>query len=193
MRLTLANILTLLRMLLIPFVAMGILYNRYGLALIIFLISGITDLLDGFIARKFKQKTKLGAMLDPMADKLLLSASFLLLTFPKNLTVAIPLWLAIMVFSRDIFIVVSAVAVALTTGFTKFEPSIYGKGSTFVQIICVLTVLVMNFLRWTPDGIQWLFYLTFGLTLFSGIHYIYVFTKRYAEFEDAEDKNTPSA
>ncbi|HSE39501.1 MAG TPA: CDP-alcohol phosphatidyltransferase family protein, partial [Acidobacteriota bacterium] len=146
MQLTTATILTLLRMLLIPFVAMGILYNRYGLALIIFLISGLTDLFDGFIARKFQQKTKLGAMLDPMADKLLLSASFLLLTFPKNLTVAIPLWLAIMVFSRDIFIVVSAVAIALTTGFTKFEPSIYGKASTFVQIACVLTVLVLNYL-----------------------------------------------
>jgi cardiolipin synthase len=177
-------------MLLVPFIAMGILYSRYGLALILFLISGLTDLFDGFIARKFEQKTKLGAMLDPMADKLLLSASFLLLVFPKNLTIAIPLWLAVMVFSRDIFIVVSAVAIALTTGFTKFAPTIYGKASTLVQIICVLTVLVLNFLRWTPEGIQWLFYLTFALTLFSGIHYVYVFTKRYAEFENVESART---
>jgi cardiolipin synthase len=189
MQLTTATILTLLRMLLIPFVAMGILYNRYGLALIIFLVSGLTDLFDGFIARKFQQKTKLGALLDPMADKLLLSTSFLLLTFPKNLTVAIPVWLAVMVFSRDIFIVVSAVAVTLTTGFKKFEPSFYGKASTFVQIACVLTVLVLNYLRWNPDWIQLLFYLTFALTLFSGVHYIYVFTQRYAEFEGSQIQN----
>ncbi len=182
-------------MFLIPFVAMGILYNRYGLALIIFLVSGVTDLLDGFIARRFQQKTKLGALLDPMADKMLLSASFLLLTFPKDLTVAIPLWLAIMVFSRDIFIVVSAVAVTLTTGFKKFEPSIYGKASTFIQIACVLTVLVLNYLRWDPDWVQWLFYLTFALTLFSGVHYIYIFTQRYAEFEGSQgqdNRNNPA-
>jgi len=188
MKLTTATMLTLLRMFLIPFLAMAILYSRYGLALLIFLISGLSDLFDGFIARRFQQKTRLGALLDPMADKLLLSTSFLLLTLPGNLAVAIPLWLAVMVFSRDIFIVVGAVAVALTTGFTKFDPTIYGKGSTFIQIVCVLTVLVANYLRWNPDWIQWLFYLTFALTLFSGVHYIYTFTKRYGEFENVEKK-----
>jgi cardiolipin synthase (CMP-forming) len=188
MKLTTATILTLLRMFLIPFLAMAILYSRYGLALLIFLISGLSDLLDGFIARKFQQKTRLGALLDPMADKLLLSSSFLLMTLPGNLAVAIPLWLAVMVFSRDIFIVVGAVAVALTMGFTKFDPTIYGKASTFVQIVCVLAVLVANFLRWNPEWIQWLFYVTFALTLFSGIHYIYTFTKRYEKFESIEKK-----
>jgi cardiolipin synthase (CMP-forming) len=188
MKLTTATILTLLRMFLIPFLAMAILYSRYGLALLIFLISGLSDLLDGFIARKFQQKTRLGALLDPMADKLLLSSSFLLMTLPGNLAVAIPLWLAVMVFSRDIFIVVGAVAVALTMGFTKFDPTIYGKASTFVQIVCVLTVLVANYLRWNPEWIQWLFYVTFALTLFSGIHYIYTFTKRYEKFESDEKK-----
>jgi cardiolipin synthase len=185
---TLANALTLLRMFLIPFVAIAILYHRYGLALSLFLFSGLTDLFDGFIARKFQQKTRLGALMDPMADKLLLSTSFLLLTLPASrLSVAIPIWLAVMVFSRDIMIVVSAVAVALTTGFTKFDPTIYGKLSTFVQIVCVLTVLAANYLEWHQEWIQWLFYLTFLLTLFSGVHYIYTFSKRYAEFE-VQDK-----
>ena len=76
MRLTVATQITLIRLLLVPFVAMSILYHRLGLALIIFVVSGISDLIDGLIARKFKQKTKLGALLDPMADKLLLPHPF---------------------------------------------------------------------------------------------------------------------
>lgn len=189
MRLTTATKITLLRMLLVPFIAIGILYHRYGLALLIFLISGLTDMFDGLIARKFKQKTRLGALLDPMADKLLLSTSFLLLTLPSSqLSVAIPVWLAVMVFGRDMIIVVSSVAVALTTGFTKFEPTIYGKFSTFVQIACVLSVLVANYLGLKQNWFTWLFYLTFVLTLFSGVHYIYIFTRRYSlELESQED------
>jgi cardiolipin synthase len=180
MRLTIATKITLIRMLLVPFVAIGILYHHYGTALIIFLISGITDLLDGLLARTMHEKTKLGALLDPMADKLLLSTSFLLLTLASSgATLSIPLWLAVVVFGRDIMIVVSAVAIALTTGFTKFDPTIYGKASTAVQILCVLVVLILNFLRISPGWVEYLFYLTFGLTLFSGVHYIYVFTRRF--------------
>jgi len=180
MRLTTATYITLLRMFLVPFVAMGILYHRYGIALLLFLISGLTDLFDGLIARKFQQKTHLGALLDPMADKLLLSTSFILLTLPTSgVDVSIPIWLTVLVFGRDIIIVVSAVAIALTTGYTKFDPSIYGKASTAVQIACVLTVLVVNWLGSLQELTRPLFYVTFALTLFSGLHYIYVFTKRF--------------
>jgi cardiolipin synthase (CMP-forming) len=180
MKLTIATKITLLRMLLIPFVAMGILYHRYGLALLIFLISGVSDLLDGLLARKLGQKTKLGALLDPMADKLLLSTSFLLLTLPASkLHVAIPIWLALMVFGRDIMIVVGAVAIALTTGFTKFDPTIYGKASTLVQILTVLAVLIVNHLHADRVYVEWLFYVTFALTLFSGVHYLYIVHRRY--------------
>jgi cardiolipin synthase len=180
MRLTLASKITLLRMFLVPFVAMGILYHRYGLTLLLFLFSGLTDLFDGFIARKWGQKTRLGALLDPMADKMLLSTSFLLLTLPAaNLHISIPIWLAVLVFGRDIIIVVSAVAITLTTGFTKFDPTIYGKVSTVVQICTVVAVLIANYLNLDEIYVVWLFYLTFGLTLFSGLHYIYIFTKRF--------------
>lgn len=180
MRLTLASKITLLRMFLAPFVAMGILYHHYGLTLLLFLLSGLTDLFDGLVARKWGQKTRLGAMLDPMADKLLLSTSFLLLTLPAaNLHISIPIWLAVLVFGRDIIIVVSAVAITLTTGFNKFDPTIYGKLSTVVQICTVVAVLVANYLNLDEAYVIWLFYLTFGLTLFSGLHYIYVFTKRF--------------
>ena len=180
MRLTVATQITLLRLLLIPFVAMSILYHRYGLALVIFAISGISDLIDGLVARKFGQKTKLGALLDPMADKLLLSTSFILLTLPASqLTVPIPLWLTVMVFGRDIIIIVSAVAVALITGFTNFDPTIYGKGSTLVQIVTVLSVLLVNHLEADKIYVEWLFYLTFALTLFSGVHYLYIVHRRY--------------
>jgi cardiolipin synthase (CMP-forming) len=180
MRLTFATQITLLRLLLIPFVAMSILYHRYGLALIIFGISGVSDLIDGLIARKFGQKTKLGALLDPMADKLLLSTSFILLTLPASqLSVPIPLWLTVMVFGRDIIIIVSAVAIALITGFTNFDPTIYGKGSTLLQIVTVLAVLLVNHLGADGFYVQWLFYLTFALTLFSGVHYLYIVHRRY--------------
>src|SRR5687768_2576114 len=179
MRLNTATQITLLRLLLVPFVAMSILYARFGLALLLFLISGISDLVDGLIAHKFGQKTKLGALLDPMADKLLLSTSFLLLTFPiAKLSVPIPVWLTVMVFGRDIMIVAGAVAVALTTGFTKFDPTIYGKASTLVQILTVLGVLLVNYLKEDKSYVQWLFYVTFALTLFSGIHYLYIVHRR---------------
>jgi cardiolipin synthase (CMP-forming) len=181
MRLTTATQITLLRLLLVPFVAMSILYHRYGLALIIFVISGLSDLIDGLIARKFGQKTKLGALLDPMADKLLLSTSFILLTLPASkLNVPIPVWVTVMVFGRDIMIVVSAVSIILTTGFTKFDPTIYGKASTVVQIVTVLGVLLVNYLEADKTYVQWLFYLTFGLTLFSGVHYLFVVHRRYS-------------
>ena len=179
MRITIPTQITLVRLLLVPFVAMSILYHRYGLALLMFTVSGVSDLLDGLLARTLKQKSRLGALLDPMADKLLLSTSFLLLTLPASkLHVAIPLWLAVVVFGRDIMIVVGAVAIALTTGFTKFDPTIYGKASTLVQILCVLAVLIVNYLGADQSYIQWLFYLTFALTLFSGVHYLFIVNKR---------------
>ncbi len=192
MRITTATKITLLRMFLIPFVAMGILYHRYGTVLIIFLISGLSDLLDGLIARKYGQKIRLGALLDPMADKLLLCTSFLLLTIPSTgLSVPIPIWLAIVVFGRDIIIVISAVAITMTTGFTKFDPTIYGKASTLVQILCVLGVLLVNHFRLGSVWINWLFYVTLVLTLFSGLHYIYTFTKRYEMESQTEGRKPP--
>lgn len=180
MRLTVASYVTLIRFFLVPFVAMGILYHRYGLTLLIFLLSGLTDLFDGLIARKLKQRTRLGALLDPMADKLLLSASFVLLTLPSaGLSVPIPIWLTVLVFARDLIIVISSVAIALTTGFTKFKPSIYGKASTVVQIACVVAVLIVNYLQAPVEWVSWLFYLTFAITLFSGLDYLYTFTKKF--------------
>jgi cardiolipin synthase len=189
MRITTATKITLLRMFLIPFVAMGIVYHRYGTVLIIFLISGLSDLFDGLIARKYGQKSRLGALLDPMADKLLLCTSFLLLTFPGP-SVSIPVWLTIVVFGRDIIIVVSAVAITMTTGFTKFDPTFFGKASTMVQILCVLGVLLVNHFRLPPHWIYWLFYVTLVLTLFSGLHYIYTFTKRYETQSQLENRKT---
>ena len=94
------------------------------------------------------------------------------------MNVPIPLWLTVVVFGRDIMIVVGAVAIILTTGFTKFDPTIYGKASTLVQILCVLGVLIINYLGVDQRYIQWLFYLTFALTLFSGVHYLFIVNKR---------------
>ena len=180
MRLTVATKITLLRMLLVPLVAIGILYHRYGMTLLIFLFSALTDLFDGLIARKFGQKTKLGALLDPMADKILLSTSFILLTLPSaRLSVPIPVWLTVVVFARDVLLVTASVAIALTTGFTKFDPTIYGKASTALQILTVLSVLVVNYLKVGSEWVDWMFYLTLALTLFSALNYVYTFARRY--------------
>jgi len=186
MQITVATKVTLLRMLLVPFIAMGILYHRYGWTLVIFLVSGITDLLDGLIARKFHQRSRTGALLDPIADKLLLATTFILLTLPGiGLHVAIPMWLTVVVFGRDIIIVVSAVAITITTGFKRFDPTFFGKASTVVQIACVLAVLVANYTDAERMWVEWLFYTTFALTLSSGFHYVFVFTKRFNSDESA--------
>lgn len=188
MRFTVATKVTLIRMLLVPFIAMGILYHRYGWTLVLFMISGITDLLDGLIARKFHQRSRTGALLDPIADKLLLATSFILLTLPgTGIPVPIPMWLTVVVFGRDIIIVVSSAAIAITTGFKQFDPTFYGKASTVVQIGCVVAVLVVNYLQAERIWVQWLFFLTFGLTLFSGLHYIFVFTKRFSSVGEETD------
>ena len=127
--LTPANQLTILRMLLIPVLALLVIYERLGWALAVFMIAALTDALDGLLARRAGQKTTLGAWLDPVADKLLLLTMFVVLTLPlPHLVQRIPLWLTVLVFSRDIGIVVTVAIVNLAVGPRTFPPSIFGQG-----------------------------------------------------------------
>ena len=129
-----ANLLTLLRIVLVPFVILAILEDRHSLALALFAGAALTDILDGAVARRFRLATPAGAWLDPVADKCLLSGAFLALAAAGMM----PWWLVGIVFGRDFYILAGAASVMLLTSVRKFPPSIWGKVSTFVQILTVV-------------------------------------------------------
>ncbi|HKZ52124.1 MAG TPA: CDP-diacylglycerol--glycerol-3-phosphate 3-phosphatidyltransferase [Candidatus Acidoferrales bacterium] len=168
---TFANQLTLLRLLLIPFFALSILAGNYGWGLGLLVVAGLTDFFDGLLARRLEQRTPLGAMLDPIADKLLLSTSFIVLAVSG----AVPWWLSILVLSRDFLILAVALAITIGAGFRPFPPSLYGKACTTVQILTVFVVLLVEVLPAAGlVGIkQFLLWLTAALTVASGVHYAY--------------------
>lgn len=171
--LTLANQLTLLRMLLIPAFAILVAYHQLGWALAVFVIAGITDALDGLIARRWGKKTTLGAWLDPMADKLLLVTTFVVLTLPGlGLVNRFPVWLTILIISRDVVIVLTVAIVNLAIGRRTFKPSIFGKLATATYVVTVLVVMLFNYLRRHSPLVTVCIYASLAITLISGIHYI---------------------
>src|SRR5258708_12974531 len=130
---TVPNQITFLRLGFLPIFLMFIAYDRYRWALLVLVVSGLSDGIDGLLARSLNQRSALGAYLDPIADKLLLSSSFVLLAFKKQLA----WWLTILVFSRDVLILIVAVVILLTSGYRPFPPSIYGKLTTASEIVLV--------------------------------------------------------
>ncbi len=172
--LTIANQLTLLRMVLIPVFALLLVYGHLGAALIVFGVAAATDVFDGFVARRTGQKTELGAWLDPAADKLLLLTTFVVLTLPlEHLVHRIPLWLTLVVISRDVGIVVTVAVINLAVGRRTFHPSIWGKVATATFIVTGVVTLLFNYLR-TPSPIPTLFvYASLGVTLVSAVDYLF--------------------
>jgi len=172
--LTPANQLTILRMAFIPAFVILVVYNQLGWAFLIFLSAGITDGLDGLMARLLHQKTTLGALLDPIADKLLLTSSFVILSVKDlGLSNILPLWLTITVISRDIFLVTSALIIMLSTGHRNFPASFFGKASTLIQLLTITFVLFLNYKTYTTQWLLFLYILTGAITIISGMHYIY--------------------
>ncbi len=169
-----ANQITVLRMLLIPAFVLLVLYGYFGWALIVFTIAGVTDALDGLIARWTGQKTALGAWLDPAADKLLLVTTFIVLTLPNiGLVNKIPVWLTILIISRDIGIVLTVAIVSLAIGPRTFVPSLLGKGATALFIVTCVVVMYFNYLgttSWIVDAFIWA---SLVITLVSGIDYVF--------------------
>lgn len=171
--LTVANQVTLVRMLLIPAFVLLVLYNRPGWALVAFGLAGVTDALDGLIARVARQRTSLGAWLDPMADKLLLVSAFVVLTIPNTGMVnRFPLWLTVLVISRDVVIVLTVAVVNLAVGGRTFTPSVYGKLATGVYIVTCGVVILFNYLERRSVLVDVGVYAALAITLFSGFHYI---------------------
>jgi len=173
---TAPNLLTIIRLCLAPFLVACILENRFGVAFTLFLVAGITDGLDGFLARVLKQGTTLGQYLDPIADKLLLSTLFLVLMY-KGL---IPTTVTVLVFGRDLAILIVAAVMYAVVGRRDFGPSIFGKANTLAQIAAVAVVLLHQIV-----DAQWVVILrlialdaTVGLTILSGLHYAWIAAHR---------------
>ncbi len=170
--LTFANQLTLLRMLLIPVFAILLVYGLVGGALAVFVIAAVTDMLDGHFARR-SGPTTLGAWLDPVADKLLLLTMFVVLTLPlPHITHRIPLWLTVVVFSRDLGIVLTVSIVNLALGPRTFYPSVWGKLATATFAATGVVTLLFNWLTW-PSPIPGMFFVaSAAITVFSALHYL---------------------
>jgi cardiolipin synthase len=175
---TVANQLTLLRLLLIPPFVILTIYGEFGWALATFIVAGLTDLLDGLAARAAGQKSELGAWLDPAADKLLLVATFIVLTLPNiGLVNRIPLWLTILIISRDVGIVLTVAIVNLAVGPRTFKPSPLGKAATAIFIVACGLVMLFNYLGYPSRWVDAAIWLTFAITLASGIDYVWRFAR----------------
>ena len=171
--LTTANQLTILRIVFVPVFIILLAYKEIGWALTTFVAAGITDVLDGIIARRFGQKTSIGAVLDPLADKFLMTAAMVLLSLPQmEWQNAIPRWLVIVIISRDVFILLASLVIVLMVGFRIFKPSPYGKASTVLQVVTVLAVLYSDWKSVPVPELNVLFYMTGLMTAFSGLHYL---------------------
>lgn len=191
---TLPNVLTVFRMVLIPIFVSLLFYQRFVWALVVFVTAGITDGLDGLLARRFDQQSQLGTILDPIADKLMLVTAFIVLSMrgvfhsplPKHLPV--PFWVTVAVISRDVFIIVGAAAINIMTGFRGFKPSWLGKLNTAVQILAITAIM---FSASVPIGsgyyLPTIYTSVFTLAILSGVHYVFFVSKLLNE----ERRQTP--
>ena len=170
------NLLTLLRICLAPFLIAAVLEGRYGLGFGLFVAAGLTDALDGTVARALKQRSMLGEYLDPVADKLLLSTLFLVLTH-MNL---IPVRVTVLVFGRDVGILLVSAILYAAAGRRDFTPSIFGKANTLVQISAVAAVLLhqLTAAQWVADLRMMALDGTMALTVISGLHYAWIVSRR---------------
>jgi len=163
------NSLTLLRILLVPVYIGLLVYEEFDQALIVLLVAGITDALDGTIARAANQKTRLGAFLDPLADKLLLTSGFITLSTIH----VIPTWVTIVVVSRDVMLLLGTAVAQLTETEIDITPTFLGKGTTFLQLSYVLLVIFLSSRRIELHYLHPLLLGMVAFTLLSGLHYLY--------------------
>lgn len=181
--LTAPNQLTLLRMIFVPFIVIHLVDGHYLWALIIFIVAGFSDGLDGLLARTLHQQTLLGQYLDPIADKLLLSTMFLVLSILHK----IPWKYTVLVFSRDISILAASAVLFAIAGLRNFKPSIFGKANTFSQISAVFFVMLLQVIqqRWVWIARTVFLRATFFFTIISALHYVILVQQRLREHTHA--------
>lgn len=171
---TLPNLLTFGRLVALPFLIVAIVEGRHGSALAIFLAAAITDILDGFLARRFGMASPLGAYLDPIADKLFLISTFIVLSVPAVPTkLHIPIWLLVLSLFRDLVILIVCLVMFLALDIRSFPPSVFGKLTTFCEISTVVAILLLNVDRMPPIVARICFQATASLIVVSGIHYVW--------------------
>ncbi|MGH9520900.1 MAG: CDP-alcohol phosphatidyltransferase family protein [Terriglobales bacterium] len=177
------NQITLLRLIFIPFIVINIAGRDWRWALLLLVAAGVSDGLDGLLARQLHQQSRLGEYLDPIADKLLLSTLFLVLSIVGQ----IPWRYTILVFSRDLSILLTSAVLYATIGLRDFRPSIFGKINTFAQVATIIFVLLYNvhLATWVYWGRRLGLYSTFAFTLASGIHYIFLVGARIRRHENS--------
>jgi len=187
---TAPNQLTLLRMLFLPFIVISLVDGHYGTALILFVLAGMSDGLDGLLARRLHQQTLLGQYLDPIADKLLLSTLFLVLSILHK----IPWKYTVLVFGRDIAILVTSAVLYTIAGLRNFSPSIFGKANTCAQIAAVFFVMLFEVYHvrtlWITRTV--LLWATFIFTAISWVHYAFLIQTRLRGAHAAEARSGPN-
>lgn len=192
--LTVPNLLTVFRMVLIPVFVTLLFYQKFELALAVFVVAGVTDGLDGILARRFDQQSQLGTILDPIADKLMMVTAFIVLSmrsvFPQPIPphLPVPFWVTVAVISRDVFIIVGAAAINIMTGFRGFRPSWLGKLNTTAQIVAITIIMfAASVPYYTGYYLPTVYAAVFGLAVFSGLHYVFYVSKLMNE-----DRKPPS-
>ena len=180
--LTLPNFITMTRMAMVPFFVLAVSEKDYTLAIWIFVIAGLTDAFDGYLARRMNMRSRIGAYLDPIADKMLITVAYIALTIPQGQAVVIPLWLTILALFRDFVIMLVAGVLYMVEGLRTFPPSALGKATTFAQVLTISVVLLANVIQvpwWIPAAC---FYASFLLIIASAFNYSY----RVSRFVDEE-------
>ena len=164
------NILTVLRILVTPLFVIFLIRNQHGYALLVFVFAGVSDGLDGLIARALNQRSQLGAILDPIADKLLLTAAYVTLGVLRD----IPGWLVVVVISRDVLIVTGIAVLTFTRVPFTIRPSIISKWTTVAQVVTIAFNLMDLQAAWAGTVMHSLYWVTVSMTVLSGLHYTYV-------------------
>ncbi len=176
------NLLSALRIAIVPLFIIAVIEGRPGLAFALFSLAGITDLLDGYIARRHQQQSILGVYLDPAADKLLVTAAFILLSWPGvHQGLQIPIWVTVLVITRDVIIVTVALIVRLTVGLKSFPPTVLSKWNTGFQIAAILVYLLTGMTREVDLFAKGVLAIMVFLTAVSGLEYAYHFIYRANE------------
>jgi len=182
---TVPNLITAIRIILAPVFIIYLINDQFILALIVFVICGVSDGIDGLIARIFNQKSTLGTYLDPIADKIVLVSAFIALSVRSSL----PPWLTVMVIARDIMIFLGVFVLFLNRLDLNIKPSILSKITTCLQFITVIAVLSKEYLPFSSNYFLYIFYITALFTISSGLHYMYYWFKVMGDGADDSERS----
>ncbi len=149
-RITVSTLFTMLRIVLTPFIVAAMVWQAWGVAFVLFVIASLSDVVDGYLARTLKEKTFLGACLDPIADKFLILSCFFSLAFIQSPLFSIPLWFVLLVLIKELILVGGALLVFVVKGHIEIRPRLLGKLTTFVQMVFIVWLFACYFFKWVP-------------------------------------------